>query len=401
MRKVLLCNLDLLFKHFDDLNVTENRVIKHSRNRFLSLVDDYLSSTDAEVIFYSRRENLLQNAEKVFINDYPMFQYASRQYVSHILKNRINIDYIIISSKDVDFQMAVRSKILLIVPEWIPHEDKAARYGITVDSPEQLFQFIKVINNQNNWYSIYNIDDHTLVMSLMDARYKYHAWTSDERAVIQNFERLLKQGRSRNFYQILLYHFISGITNTDFFDDIELYGMIPSSDCSLNPEIFKFMQQVRYIKGKRLPHNTMQCENLLIRVHPKQKAHETDSFTRAHSGPEIEYTTLCINQEFSDKIQKLQRTGKLNVCIFDDYMTYGNSFNAARNLLNHLGANKIVFVSLGNFGRPFEKWDYEIQGDVYNVGYRYKLISKKQIQQKLNLEAKNEVAILHNIFNIT
>ena len=68
----------------------------------------------------------------------------------------------------------------------------------------------------------------------MDARYKYYSKSDDERIMVQKFERLLKSGRERDYYHILLYHFVASMTNTNFFDDIELFGMIPSSDCSLN-----------------------------------------------------------------------------------------------------------------------------------------------------------------------
>ena len=81
-------------------------------------------------------------------------------------------------------------------------------------------------------------------------------------------------------------------------------------------------------------------------------------------------------------------------------MTFGNSFNAVRNLLNYLGANKIIFVSLGCFGRPFERWDYIIRGSVYRTGYEFELVSQEQIQHEYNLAAKNEVAELYNIFNV-
>lgn len=107
----------------------------------------------------------------------------------------------------------------------------------------------------------------------MDARYKYKAQDENERNMIKHFEELLKDGTSRNYYDILLYHFLAGMTNSNLFDDIELFGMIPSSDCQLNPDMFKFMTQVRYIKNKRLPKNNMSYPNLLIRRKAKVKAH--------------------------------------------------------------------------------------------------------------------------------
>ena len=399
MNKTLLCNLDLLRRKFGGLSEDQNKAIEEFRDTFLRILDGFLDRQKNQVIFFSRDQNSLNNAQEAFDSAHPLYGYSTREQVKNLLQEGENSEYLIFSNKDVDFQMAVRFRVLIVIPLWIPHEDRAEHYGITVDLPEQFFQFVQVLNNHNFWYSTCPIDEHSVVLSLMDARYKKYAWTTNEQAMMQNFEHLLKQGRSRSYYKILLYHFLSGMTNTDLFDDIELFGMIPSSDCTLNPDMFDFMQQVRYIKGKRLPHNKMQCDNLLIRAFPKEKAHETDSSIRAQKGPEVEFSTLYLNEEFADKIQRLRKAGRFNVCIFDDYMTFGNSFNAVRNILTHLGANKIVFVSLGNFGRPFERWDYDIQGNVFDIGYNYRLISKTQLQPDYNYRAKEEVAALYEIYN--
>lgn len=399
MRKVLLCNLDLLRINFVEYGETQNQETKIIRNEFLYILDTFLQQKKVEVIFYSKDLRQLGKAEGYFKEKGKDYKFASREQVNQLLQNEAKSDHVIISGKDVDLQLAVRSRVLLVVPSWIPLEEKAEYYGIIVDTPTQLFKFLQVLNNHNSWYSQTQIDDHTWALSLMDARYKYYASNASEREMMLNFEVLLKQGKSRNYFKVLLYHFLAGITNTDFFDDIELFGMIPSSDCSLNPDMFEFMQQVRYIKGRRLPHNHMICDNLLIRRIPKEKAHETSGYVRMQTGPEAEFDTLCINPEFAQKISNLKSKRRFTVCVFDDYMTYGNSFNAVRNLLNHLGADKIVFVSLGTFVKPFEKWDYEIHGNVFKEGYSYRLINKSQIHHVFTPAAKEEVAALYSIYN--
>ena len=80
-------------------------------------------------------------------------------------------------------------------------------------------------------------------------------------------------------------------------------------------------------------------------------------------------------------------------------MTHGNSFNAVRNLLKQLGANQIIFVSLGNFGKPFQKKDYAINGDVYDIGYTYSPINSSIKSLIYNDMAKDEISELYDIFN--
>ncbi len=108
-------------------------------------------------------------------------------------------------------------------------------------------------------------------------------------------------------------------------------SMIPSSDCSLNPDLFSFMHQVRVIKNRHIPRNIPHGENILLRMVPKQKAHESyRADERTNMGAIDEFRTLCVNPDFKNKIDTLRRENRLNLCIFDDYMTHGNTFNAVK-----------------------------------------------------------------------
>lgn len=394
MRKLLFCNLDLL-KSF-----TNNTLPVVA---FMDFVDKLRADKENEVFFVSRDQQLLKKAEYSFneINK-KNYNFISREAARNYVMSHKNMNnyFVFVSGKDVDLHLAVNSKSLFIVPTWIPVEEKSMYYGVHVDTPAQLEKFIRTLNNQNSWYATLEIEPNIFALSLMDGRYKYKAFTPNEQDMMKHFEELLKQGNSRNYYTILLYHFLAGITNSTFFDDIELFGMIPSSNCSLNPDIFGFMTQVRYIKGKRLPKNNMINPNLIQRVIPKTQAHMLpNQSVRATMGACQEFNTICINPEFKKKIETLKKEGRFNVCIFDDYMTHGNTFSAVRNLLKQLGVNKIIFVSLGNFSRPFQKNDYAISGDVYKLGYTYQLTQSTQQNLTYNYAAKNEIDELYTIFN--
>ena len=394
MQKLLFCNLDLL-KSFNNNTLP---VVA-----FMDFVDRLRADKENEVFFISRDQQLLKKAEYSFneVNK-KNYNFISRATARNYVMSHKNMNnyFVFVSGKEVDFRLAVNSKSLFIVPTWVPVEEKSIYYGVHVDTPAQLEKFIRTLNNQNSWYATLEIEPNIFALSLMDGRYKYKAFTSNEQDMMKHFEELLKQGISRNYYAILLYHFLAGITNSTFFDDIELFGMIPSSNCSLNPDIFGFMTQVRYIKGKRLPKNSMINPNLIQRVVPKTQAHMLpNQSVRTTMGACQEFSTLCINPEFKKKIETLKKEGRFNVCIFDDYMTHGNTFNAVRNLLKHLGVNKIIFVSLGNFSRPFQKNDYAISGDVYKLGYAYQLTQSTQQNLTYNYTAKNEIDELYTIFN--
>lgn len=73
------------------------------------------------------------------------------------------------------------------------------------------------------------------------------------------------------------------------------------------------------------------------------------------------------NRIIKEKIKNLKRERKFNVVIFDDYMDHGNGFNAVRCLLESLGANKIIFVSMGIFRKQFQRKDYIISGNIYGA----------------------------------
>lgn len=141
--------------------------------------------------------------------------------------------------------------------------------------------------------------------------------------------------------------------------------------------------------------------NLLIRHTAKNQAHiNRTSQQRAMLGGNDEFVTLCINPDYKKRIDKLRDEGRFNVCIFDDYMTHGNTFNSVRCLLESLGANKIIFISMGVFKKPFQKKEYNITGSVYGKNYSYQLTgSSTLVDFRVNDNAKQEVSDLYDIFN--
>lgn len=280
-------------------------------------------------------------------------------------------------------------------------EEKPKKYGIKVDSPEQLYQFIKTINNQNTWYSQLEIDEKTSMISLADARtFDKFINSTKEKEVLNKFKDILKHG-SRNYYEMFLYHFLSSISNSyEMFYDINIWGCFPSSSGELyKNEMFYFKEKVRELMGgqplRSEPYK--KHPNILVRHTPTTKSHEEKNpNNRIREGAKKHFDSMCLHPSYKGKIKNK------NICIFDDYLTHGNSFEAARNLLRAEGANRIIFVSLGRFTRPYQYQEYSFSGDIYSKKYSYELINKKELSNEfiIDYKSKSEVENLYNIFNI-
>ncbi|PPK77507.1 hypothetical protein BXY41_11645 [Lacrimispora xylanisolvens] len=193
MEKILFCNLDLL-----RLSFTNYDKIEHEKKvyNFLEYANELCTADENKIFFVSRDLSQLNAAKNFFnkrgfINLKFCVRSKVRDFISqHKTKNHF---FVFVSGKEVDFHLAVLSHSLFIVPTWIPVEDKAEFYGVHVDTPKQLFKFIKTLNNQESWYAELEIEPNVKALSLMDGRYKYKAKTDSEREMVEHFESLLKR----------------------------------------------------------------------------------------------------------------------------------------------------------------------------------------------------------------
>lgn len=385
MKKALLLSVDFLdYSNSDD------------KKKFLSNLN-----SDIGVIFYSRDENRLKphiNLKNIYNN--PM-AFLNRKDTLDLIKNNSNEKFIVIGSKNKDFEMAVNNKILLITPQWYDSvEDKAIKYGIPVNNVTQLDYFIKTVHNQNYWYSSYQIDESTYIFSLSDARSKYCSKSAEEKEIIEIFHNILKEGKV-NHYETYLYHFLASMSNnSSLFNDINIWGIFPSSSGSLtNNEMFNFKEKVRYFMKGGTPRNDhyKKYQNILIRHTATTKSHYDSEYQRLNYGATKHFNSICLNPGYMKSLK-----GK-NVCIFDDYLTHGNSFECARNLLRSAGVNKIIFVTLGTFRKNYQLQNYKLSGNIFSSCYKYELLDKSIINSSrftINNNAKDEVENLHNIFNL-
>lgn len=387
LNKVLLLSLDVI----DDLYDTDNF------NRFIECLNNI--AKDNIVAFVSHDVHRLKSAKNRYIQCNENYKFILRSDLKNLV-SRVGKNYFIfLGNRNQDCITAVNNKMLYLCPSWTTEiEDKAKKYGIKTDNEVQLLEIIETVNNQNSWYSSYVLEDGSIVLSLMDGAYKYYSKSPIEKEMIENFEKVLKLGTRTTYFDILLYHFLAAISNDNsVFNDVSIWSIFPSSSCKLNQEMFEFKERVRYMTNVKEPKRTMTFNNLFIRHTSVPKSRNTDRGIRYSNGATKHLDSIHLNPEYKKRIEGS------TVCVFDDFLNFGNSFEAARNLLKHAGAEKVILVSLGKFRNPYIYQEYEITGDIYTTSFTKKLMNRYDIDHSdftINEHAKDEVENLHRIFNL-
>lgn len=361
----------------------------HDKKEINNFFNNLINNGNLLVIISRDEKYINEKREK---NKHKNLRYATRNRFLNLLKEfkDSTSKFIVIGNRDQDFQMAVNYKILYLVPVWCKYVyEKSSQYGICVKNLEQLDQIVKTIKNQENWYYEEELPDGTKIYSLISGMTRSWDVTMEERELVSGFEDFLKRGNI-DYYEILYYHFLAGISNKQEFRDINYWGIAPSSGVNLNANMLKFKDRARCMMKSQMSRKN---DNLIYRHTAVDKSHTKDNKLREKIGAELHFASIHLSPNYDVR-------GK-NICIFDDYLTHGNTFEAIRNLLRKAGANKIIFVSLGRFGRPYIYQDYEITGDVYTPsGFNYKLINREYIPYRCNNNARDEVRNLHEIFNL-
>jgi len=364
-----------------------------SNGRFKVFMDNMLEKNNS-ILFISRDSQEVNNIEKYFsnlgYNKKKGVYVCTRDEVKNLVKNNKGNYFIVIGNRDKDFELAVNNKLLYIVPNWCNDiYYKSKKYGININKIEELEQIIKTANNQNNWYYKDQLEDGTKIYSLMSGMYKTWGVTPKEKELVIGFEKFLKEGE-RDYYEILYYHFLAAISNLEEFKEIDIWGIAPSSGLKLNKDMLEFKDKARCMMKKQF---TREGENLFLRHTQIIKSHSLNSVTREKDGASRHLESIYLNPNY--------RVRGKNICIFDDYLTHGNTFEAMRNILRKAGVNKIIFVSLGRFKRNYIYQNFKIEGDVtIPNGFTYQEVKREYRGYDCNDKARGEVKNLYDIFNL-
>ena len=77
------------------------------------------------------------------------------------------------------------------------------------------------------------------------------------------------------------------------------------------------------------------------------------------------FESIYVNDKYKGKLRDRV------VCVFDDYLTHGSTFETLRNLLVSCKVKKIIFVAVGKFKQNFEyayaQKSFSIKGDVHKA----------------------------------
>ncbi len=353
-----------------------------------------------KVCFISRNADKLKKISDEFEeNENIIFRlrYKLDEFISKN-KSRVN-EFIFIGNREVDFRTATNNKILYLVPKWVDEvEEKPLKYGIPIENINVFQEVVRTINNQSSWYYELELDDKSKVYSLTNANTKIGPITLEERELVNGFYDFLKNGKV-TYYDILLYHFLASMANNNEFREVQDWVIIPSSSTDLNEDMMNFKEKVRYLMNGRVPKSISKGNNknnMFLRHKSIGKSHYKSSQQRIREGSTPHFDSIVLNDAYKGKLK-----GRV-VCVFDDYLTNGNTFEAIRNILRHEKVKKVIFVSLGRFKRDYYYQNYSISGDVcVPNGFKYSLNSHKFIKNGVyDDKARIEVENLHNIFNL-
>ncbi|GAE36468.1 phosphoribosyltransferase [Halalkalibacter akibai] len=310
-----------------------------------------------------------------------------RWQVRDMMKEDNEGNYILVGSNEDDMRMAASTKTVLLTPKWSDVKDPGPiKYGLGIPTPKTLYKVIQIIKNQKVWFYHLDLNDRSTVYSLTSANSRGDI-SKSEREIVDGFRDSLKKG-NRKYFKVLQLHFLASLIHNPMFKEVDIWSVMPSSSTDINEDLWALKERARILMGKRL------VNPLFIRHTEIKKSHHYTNITdRLYC--DRHFQSIKINPEYRNKIK-----GKV-ICVLDDYLTNGTSFESIRTLLIKAGAKKIILVSLGRFRRgsgiEYYKQDYNIAGDVFTQNYSYELIEEIDISGEYNPQARNEIENLYSL----
>ncbi|WP_271398146.1 hypothetical protein [Salinicoccus roseus] len=355
-------------------------------NKIRSEIVDILSSIkgkDIQVVLVTRSIAKYKSLLNEQLDNSSQVKYIHRRNISKsALKKNNNI--MLIGAVDTDIRIAANNKILMINPSWIPNvEDNILKYGFELDSVDQLLKCIEIFNIEPELYSDFHIDSSTRLIAVSNAN-KFRKLFDNEENMIEIYKSTLKY--NNDFYKYALYlHYLTVITGLYVFEDVDYWMSVPSSTGKNNNNVYDVVKQTRYLmKNQRK-------EEMFIRHTPAKKSTYMSPADRKRLGCSRHLETIHLNEKYKGKLK-----GK-KICVIDDYVTNGSSFESIRNLLVKEEVKEVIFLAIGSFAQPYIKEEVDIFGDVFSSGYKFKSKHREYLQPEKNAKAQQVVNKIHEI----
>lgn len=251
-----------------------------------------------------------------------------------------------------------------IIDNRVAISEKVEKYGLPFFDFETVIKcFFAYEAHKEKYFHIVSNNYSYEAISLYNANTYYRP--ENEKIIKKIFETQLKSEineRNHAILILLLFSLINEVTTNRSFDEVNYWGTFPSSkSLNIDTSAAFIKESIRVIVGGG-PRNGPE---IFIRVSDMEAKHEKGTELRIHNRCEKDFETLIINPKIETVIK-----GKV-VCIIDDYITYGHSAEAAKNLLFSAGVSKIIFLSMGKFGKKYYYSEYLLTGNFTLQGYNY------------------------------
>jgi hypothetical protein len=278
---------------------------------------------------------------------------------------------IVLAANNADFFTAVNTKIFFLAARYAIKNDpesKAFQYGFQMPEIEDLELFFeRFFTVQNAWYYRLGFGGNYRVYSLTNANTK-GARSKEIIDLSTKFKQCLKEGNEETrsafiaYFITGLYEIVSGI------EKVHYWGVYPSSTVEQDSDLEYFKELAR------TSFKVMSNEPLFIRhTQAIKRSNIYDGDKRIEGGCENQFETMYINPYYEKKLK-----GK-TVAVIDDFTTYGTSGETVRALLEKAGVEKVIFITLGKFGKLYYKYTYEIEGNVFTPSYTARRVRKPEL----------------------
>jgi len=313
--------------------------------------NDFIAQNSTEVINFC----LYFRMQSFFISRYDL-----RRFIKDTSSRGEAI--IICGAVNKDLYVAAQTKSFLIAAGWVTPEDKVAKYGIPASTPTKMGALIKIIVNQTSWYYLCAFDDPvpTKIVSLCMSN--TYAVSPEEKAMAEAFQAILKDGANDPaIKQALICYLMAAIAHDKDFKEVQDWAVTPSSSTNPSQIMVDLKEHVRYMMNGRKSESVFIRHTATTKSRFDRDDRKRDDYCLKH------FQSICVNDKYKGKLK-----GRV-VCVFDDYLTHGNTFEALWNLLIKCKVKKIIFVSIGKFKRKDESHyiqrSFSIEGDVYSKNY--------------------------------